>query len=101
MTKATVVLGDGSLAPSPAETPKRTKVWDPVVRLFHWTLVTGIVANLTVFRELKAVHRYVGYVIVAAIALLVFYCLPGTPGPNKYGPDPLGGAAPNLNETFS
>ena len=40
-------------------------------------------------------------VIVAAIALLVFYCLPGTPGPNKYGPDPLGGAAPNLNETFS
>lgn len=39
-------------------------------------------------------------VIVAAIVLLVFYCLPGTPGPNKYGPDPLGGAT-NLNETFA
>ena len=34
------------------------------------------------------------------IVLLVFYCLPGTPGPNKYGPDPLGGGA-NLNETFA
>ncbi|HEX4694776.1 DUF805 domain-containing protein [Sphingomonas sp.] len=34
------------------------------------------------------------------IVLIVFYCLPGTPGPNKYGPDPLGGGA-NLNETFA
>lgn len=38
-------------------------------------------------------------VFVAAIAVLVFYCLPGTPGPNKYGPDPMGGTA-NLQETF-
>ncbi|MDB5679233.1 DUF805 domain-containing protein [Sphingomonas bacterium] len=37
--------------------------------------------------------------LVAGIVLLVFYCLPGTPGPNKYGPDPLGGTA-NLQETF-
>ena len=38
-------------------------------------------------------------VLVAAVVLLVFYCLPGTPGPNKYGPDPMGGTA-NLAETF-
>jgi uncharacterized membrane protein YhaH (DUF805 family) len=38
--------------------------------------------------------------LICAIVLLVFYCLPGTPGPNKYGPDPMGGAA-NLSETFS
>ena len=69
MTKAAIGLGDGTIVPSPAATPGRTRVWDPVVRLFHWTLVTGIVANLTLFRELKAVHRYVGYVIVAAIAI--------------------------------
>ena len=69
MSRATVRLGDGPVVPSPAATHSRTKVWDPVVRLFHWTLVTGTVANLTVFRELKSVHRYVGYVIVAAIAI--------------------------------
>lgn len=26
--------------------------------------------------------------IVGAVVLLVFYVLPGTPGPNRYGPDP-------------
>jgi uncharacterized membrane protein YhaH (DUF805 family) len=26
------------------------------------------------------------------VVLLVFYCLPGTPGDNQYGPDPYGGA---------
>jgi|SRR5215208_2271469 len=29
-------------------------------------------------------------VLVVAIVMLVFYCLPGTPGPNAYGPDPYG-----------
>jgi uncharacterized membrane protein YhaH (DUF805 family) len=28
--------------------------------------------------------------LVLAIVLLVFYCLDGTKGPNKYGPDPKG-----------
>lgn len=35
---------------------------------------------------------------VYAIALLVFYCLPGTTGPNKYGADPYGG---DLGEVFA
>jgi len=38
--------------------------------------------------------------VICAIVLLVFYCLPGTAGPNKYGPDPLGGAA-SLSDTFA
>jgi uncharacterized membrane protein YhaH (DUF805 family) len=29
---------------------------------------------------------------VGAIVLLVFYCLPGTPGDNRYGPNPYGAA---------
>ena len=31
--------------------------------------------------------------VACAIALLVFYCLPGTVGDNRYGPDPYGGSA--------
>lgn len=95
MNKAIVLPGDGALAPSPAVTPGRTRVWDPVVRLFHWTLVLGVVANLTVFREWKAVHRYVGYVIVAAIAIRLVW---GFVGPRHArfsdfvaGPRRLGG----------
>lgn len=33
------------------------------------------------------------------ITLAVFDCLPGTPGPNRFGPDPLGGAG-DLSRTF-
>ncbi len=31
---------------------------------------------------------------VGALVLLVFYCLPGKPGQNAYGPDPYGSVAP-------
>lgn len=37
---------------------------------------------------------------VYMIVLLVFYVLPGTPGPNNYGPDPYG-AHENLEGVFS
>lgn len=69
MPERLVDAGDRAGARSPEVAPGRTRVWDPVVRLFHWTLVLGVVANLTVFREWKSVHRYVGYVVVAAIAI--------------------------------
>ena len=32
------------------------------------------------------------------IALIVFYCLPGTQGPNRYGDDPYGA---NVEEVFA
>lgn len=38
--------------------------------------------------------------LIYTIVLLVFYCLPGTPGPNNYGPDPYG-AHENLEGVFS
>ena len=37
---------------------------------------------------------------VYMILLLVFYCLPGTHGPNNYGPDPYG-RHENVEEVFS
>ena len=77
MTERLLDAGDRAGARSPEAAPGRTRVWDPVVRLFHWTLVLGVVANLTVFRELKSVHRYVGYVIVAAIAIRLVWGLVG------------------------
>ncbi len=40
-----------------------------------------------------------GWFILIPIANLVFYCLPGTPGPNRFGPDPQGGTG-NLGQTF-
>jgi len=40
-----------------------------------------------------------GWFILIPIANLIFYCMPGTPGPNRFGPDPLGGTG-NLGQTF-
>lgn len=37
--------------------------------------------------------------LIGWVVLIVFYCLPGTNGPNDYGSDPLGGTA-SLAETF-
>jgi len=51
---------------------------------------SGVVAIGLIFSLLQ---------FIASIVLLVFYCLPGTPGPNKYGPDPMGGAG-DLSQTF-
>jgi cytochrome b len=67
--------GPDALTPPPP--PARVKVWDPVVRLFHWTVALGCVANLTVLREVKSVHRYVGYVMLAAVAVRLVWGLVG------------------------
>jgi uncharacterized membrane protein YhaH (DUF805 family) len=61
-------------------------------------LIMGAVSGSLAMAGVAGVLMLIG--LVCAIVLLVFYCLPGTPGPNKYGPDPMGGAA-NLGDTFA
>ena len=41
-----------------------------------------------------------GWFILIPIYNLVLYCMPGTPGPNRFGPDPLGGGG-DLSNTFN
>ena len=54
------------------------RVWDPVVRLFHWTIVAGCVLNLFVLEDGEAPHRYVGYAVAAALALRFVWGFVGT-----------------------
>ena len=37
---------------------------------------------------------------ICAIVVLVWYCLPGTKGPNSYGDDPMGHTPEELSKTF-
>jgi cytochrome b len=49
--------------------PRRVRVWDPLVRVFHWTVAGGVIANLTFLRYAENSHIYVGYAVTAALAV--------------------------------
>jgi cytochrome b len=58
--------------------PRSVAVWDPVVRLFHWLVVAGFVANMFVAEEGKLVHRWIGYAILALILVRLLWGFIGT-----------------------
>ncbi len=57
------------LPPAPAN--RRVRVWDPLVRIFHWTVAGGVLANLTFLREARDWHVNIGYLVVAALAIRI------------------------------
>lgn len=54
------------------------RVWDPVVRLFHWSLVAAYLLAWTSGEGMDALHRNAGYVIVSLLALRVLWGFAGT-----------------------
>lgn len=51
----------------PAPSARRIKVWDPLVRFFHWTVAGGVILNLTLLRHDQTPHLYAGYAVVTAL----------------------------------
>ena len=47
----------------------KVKVWDPVVRIFHWLVVTGVALDYFVFADGEKTHQWIGYTVAAALAL--------------------------------
>ena len=64
----------------PASPLRQIRVWDPLLRLFHWSLVGLFTANAFFTDDESKLHEWVGY---AVIGLLVFRLLWGLIGP-KY-----------------
>ncbi len=60
------------------ETPKRIRVWDPLVRLFHWSLVAGFATAFIVEDDLLGVHVWAGYLVLALISVRLVWGLIGT-----------------------
>lgn len=50
--------------------PETVKVWDPFVRIFHWSLV-ALFALAWLSEDLQALHQPVGYAILALVALRI------------------------------
>lgn len=53
-------------------------VWDPVVRLFHWTIVAACILNLFVLEPGHALHRALGYTVAAALGIRLIWGFIGT-----------------------
>lgn len=77
----------------------RVKVWDPMIRVFHWTLVVAFTANALVVAEDGKLHEWIGYLV---LGLVLFRLLWGLTGP-RYArfasfPPSLSGALGQLGE---
>ncbi|WP_395139512.1 cytochrome b/b6 domain-containing protein [Schlegelella aquatica] len=63
--------------PSRADEGRTRRVWDPLVRVLHWTFVAGVAAAWVTSEEGRALHEPIGYVVAAAVALRLAWGLIG------------------------
>ena len=70
---------------------KSYKVWDPLIRIFHWSLVAGFTANALFVDGEANLHEVIGYAILALILVRLLW---GVIGPryarfSSFPPDPV------------
>lgn len=61
-----------------SSTQKSIVVWDPFVRVFHWSLVTAYILAWATADEGGGLHERVGYFVLALIGLRVVWGLVGS-----------------------
>ncbi|MDR3495643.1 MAG: cytochrome b/b6 domain-containing protein [Ancalomicrobiaceae bacterium] len=61
----------------PSAAAAKTRVWDPLVRLFHWSLALSFVIAWLSSESTEGLHIWAGY---AAAALVAFRCIWGFAG---------------------
>jgi cytochrome b len=65
-------------AADPAGTARTILVWDPLVRLFHWSLVASFAVAWATGDELERLHELAGYVIVGLVGFRIIWGIIGT-----------------------
>jgi cytochrome b len=56
----------------------RVRVWDPLVRLFHWGLVAAFATAWLTAEELQPVHEIAGYAVAGLVAFRLVWGLVGS-----------------------
>jgi cytochrome b len=74
-----------TLSPAPSHPSRRRggkegtiKVWDPLVRLFHWSLVTGIALAWITSEGWDRAHEITGYIIAGLVGFRLLWGLIGS-----------------------
>lgn len=57
---------------------REVRVWDPLVRLFHWLVVLAVLLNLFVLEAGEQWHRYIGYSVVALVGMRAIWGYTGS-----------------------
>ena len=63
---------------SATDTVREVRVWDPLVRVFHWSLVAAFATAFIVEDDLLGVHVWAGYLVLALIAVRLVWGFIGT-----------------------
>ncbi len=54
------------------------RVWDPVVRFFHWSLVSAFIIAFITEENLLTIHTWAGYLILMLISVRIVWGFMGT-----------------------
>jgi cytochrome b len=54
------------------------KVWDPLVRIFHWSLVAGFFLAYLTEDDLLDLHVWAGYIVLSLVGVRVLWGIVGT-----------------------
>ena len=66
------------MASSAAREERTVRVWDPLVRLFHWALVAAFAAAWVTADEWERAHEIVGYAVIGLVAFRLVWGVVGT-----------------------
>jgi cytochrome b len=56
----------------------KNKVWDPVVRIFHWTLVISFSIAYITEEDLLVIHTWAGYTVLGLLVIRIIWGFIGT-----------------------